>query len=589
MAAVDAQNVQKKASLIWGIADILRGAYKEHEYGEIILPMTVIKRLHDTLLPTRDAVLATAKTAPNALKNAVLTDASGYAFYNTSNFTFETLLADADHIEDNFLDYLHGFSDNVQDVISRFKFEEKVAELADPEVNALYEIIKKFNEPLAYFGADKVSTDEMGYVFEELTRRFSEAIGDGAGEHFTSRDIVELMTDLLVIPDADELINDNSAKTIYDQTMGTSQMLTVMQDRLRSLNANMNVQTFGQELNPVTYAIAKADTLIRGGNPDNMQYGDTLSNDKFSGFEFDYEISNPPFGIDWKKEKDVVKTEFEEKGFEGRFGAGLPKVSDGQLLFLQNALSKLKKTGRMAIVQNGSSLISGNPGGGESSIRQYLLENDYVEAIIQLPTDLFYNTSIATYIWLLTKSKNIERQGQVQLIDASRMFVKRRKNIGDKRVDISDEDRNIIVKAFGEFEEKTYTVEDKQLESKIYPNSFFGFVRVSIQTPQFDDNGEVMHDKKGKLIFDKTLLDTEDVPLWENVDDYIAREVHLYNPYAVPDRKKDKIGYEIQFTRLFYKYIEPESSADIAGRIQMLEESIVKGFENLSGRDVKVD
>ncbi len=589
MAAVDAQNVQKKASLIWGIADILRGAYKEHEYGEIILPMTVIKRLHDTLLPTREAVLATNKTAPDALKNAMLTDASGYAFYNTSNFTFETLLADADHIEDNFLDYLHGFSDNVQDVISRFKFEEKVAELADPEVNALYEIIKKFNEPMAYFGADVVSTDEMGYVFEELTRRFSEAIGDGAGEHFTSRDIVELMTDLLVIPDADELINDNSAKTIYDQTMGTSQMLTVMQDRLRALNANMSVQTFGQELNPVTYAIAKADTLIRGGNPDNMQYGDTLSNDKFTGYEFDYEISNPPFGIDWKKEADAVNKEYEEKGFEGRFGAGLPKKSDGQLLFMQNALSKLKKTGRMAIIQNGSSLFSGNPGGGESGIRQHLLENDYVDAIVQLPIDLFYNTGIATYIWLLSRTKKPDRQGKVQLIDASKMFVKRRKNIGDKRVDISDDDRALIVQAYGDFENKSYSVNDKVLESKIYDNDFFGFTRVVVQTPMQDLNGNLVLDKKGNLTFDKKLDDTEDIPLKDDIDAYIEREVKPYNPNAVLNRKKDKIGYEIPFTRLFYKYLQPESSFKIAERIQGLEEHIVKGFEQLSGRDVKVD
>lgn len=589
MAAVDAQNVQKKASLIWGIADILRGAYKEHEYGEIILPMTVIKRLHDTLLPTREAVLATAKTAPDALKNAMLTDASGYAFYNTSNFTFETLLADADHIEDNFLDYLHGFSDNVQDVVSRFKFEEKVAELADPEVNALYEIIKKFNEPMAYFGADMVSTDEMGYVFEELTRRFSEAIGDGAGEHFTSRDIVELMTDLLVIPDADELINDNSAKTIYDQTMGTSQMLTVMQDRLRSLNANMSVQTFGQELNPVTYAIAKADTLIRGGNPDNMQYGDTLSNDKFAGYEFDYEISNPPFGIDWKKEKDAVTKEYEELGFDGRFGAGLPSVSDGQLLFMQNALSKLKKNGRMAIVQNGSSLFSGNPGSGASNIRQYLLENDYVDAIVQLPTDLFYNTGIATYIWLLSKSKDAKRAGRVQLIDASKMFVKRRKNIGDKRVDISDEDRNLIVKAYGDFQGRVYGFDGKTLESKIYDNEFFGFTRVVVQTPSVDEQGEPILDKKGKFVFDKALDDTEDIPLTEDVDLYVEREVKPYNPEAVLNRKKDKIGFEIPFTRLFYKYTEPENSVEIAGRVQELEEKIVMGFEKLSGRDVKVD
>lgn len=589
MTTINTQDIQKKASLIWGIADILRGAYKKHEYGEIILPMTVIKRLHDTLLPTHDKVLEAAKTAPAALKDVVFRKASGYMFYNTSRFTFETLLADADHIEDNFLDYIHGFSENVQDVIQKFKFEEKISELADPEVNALYEIIKKFNEPAAYFGVDQVSTDEMGYVFEELTRRFSEAIGDGAGEHFTSRDIVELMTDLLVTPDAQDLIKDDSSKTIYDQAMGTSQMLTVMQDRLQNLNSNMSVQTFGQELNPITYAIAKADTLIRDGNPDNMRYGDTLSNDKFNGYKFDYVISNPPFGVDWKTEKTAVTKENEELGFQGRFGPGLPQISDGQLLFVLNGLSKLKQDGRMAIVQNGSSLFSGGPGSGSSKIRQYLLENDYVDAIIQLPTDLFYNTGIATYIWLLSKQKSSERQGRVQLIDASNMYVKRRKNIGDKHVDLSDDDRAAIVQAYGEFANETYQIGDKKLESKIYKNKYFGYTRVTIQTPERDMNGNFVQNKRGQIVFDDDLKDTEDIPLSEDVDAYIEREIRPHKPDAVPDRKKDKIGYEIPFTRLFYKYVEPEASEKIFLRIHSLEASIIDEFEVLSKHDLKVN
>lgn len=581
-----AANINEKASLIWNIASILRGLYKPHEYGKVILPMTVIKRLHDTLLPTRDDVLEVAKTLTNIKVNQIrdrkLTDASGYKFYNISNFTFESLLSDPDNIQDNFNSFLNGFSENVRDILDNFEFDKEISKMANND--ALFAVIQEFNSKKAYLGADMVTSTDMGYIFEELVRRFSESYGEDAGAHFTSRDIIYLMTDILLI---DERPTDKPiVRTIYDQTMGTSQMLSAMMERIKALDADADVTTFGQELNPETYAIAKADTMIRGGNPDNMALGSTLSKDAFSGYTFDYLISNPPFGIDWKKDQNAVKEEA-ELGEKGRFGVGLPKISDGQLLFQLNGISKLKDTGRMAIIHNGSALFSGNPGGGESNIREHVIMNDWLEAIIQLPTDLFYNTGISTYIWIITKNKNKERQGKVQLLDASKAFVKRRKNIGDKRVDIDKEQRELIVQAYGEFANKTYIKGDTVVESKIFNNNFFGYQRVVVETPLYDDKGNIIRKKNGKIEPDASKRDTEDIPLTEDIESYIVREVLPFNPDAWVDESKTKIGFEIPFTRLFYKYQAPESSDVIAQRIKALEERIVKNFEALSNQGVE--
>lgn len=573
-------NIQKKAALIWGTADILRGLYKPHEYGKVILPMTVIKRLHDTLLPTRRAVLETVENVKTIkveqIKNRKLTDASGYSFYNTSNFTFDTLLSDAENIEENFRSFINGFSENVQDILENFEFDKEITKMQNND--ALYSVIQEFNSQKAYLGADTVTSTDMGYIFEELVRRFSESYGEGAGAHFTSRDIIYLMTDILLI---DEKPSDKAiVRTIYDQTMGTSQMLSAMMERIKALDANADVTTFGQELNPETYAIAKADTMIRGGNPDNMALGSTLSKDAFSGYTFDYLISNPPFGIDWKKDQSAVKAEA-DLGEQGRFGVGLPKISDGQLLFQLNGIAKLKDTGRMAIIHNGSALFSGNAGGGESEIRRHVIMNDWLEAIIQLPTDLFYNTGISTYIWIITKNKTKERQGKVQLLDASKAFVKRRKNIGDKKVDIDKKRRELIVEAYGEFANKIYTEEDSVVESKVFNNDFFGYQKVVVETPLYDENGNVIRKKNGKPESDTSKRDTEDIPLTEDIDTYINREVLPFNPDAWVDKSKTKIGFEVPFTRLFYKYQAPESSNDIAKRIKTLEERIIKNFEAL--------
>ena len=431
-----------------------------------------------------------------------------------------------------------------------------------------------------------MTSTDMGYVFEELVRKFSESYNEEAGAHFTSRDIIYLMTDLLLVEDQDTLTGKDVVKTVYDQTMGTSQMLSAMTERIHEMNESAEVATFGQELNPETYAIAKADTMIRGGNPDNMALGSTLSKDAFEGYTFDYCISNPPFGIDWKGDQNAVKAEH-ELGENGRFGVGLPRISDGQLLFQLNGISKLKETGRMAIIHNGSALFSGNPGAGESLIRQHVIENDWLEAIVQLPNDLFYNTGISTYIWIVTKNKSAERQGKVQLIDASKMFEKRRKNIGEKRVDISEECRDMIVKAYGEFTNDEYYLNERVVESKIFDNEEFGFTRVTVESPLKDENGEIDRKKNGDPKPDAKLRDTEDIPLNEDIDAYFEREVLPFNPDAWMDRSKDKIGYEIPFTRLFYKYTAPEPSEVIAERIKKLEESIVANFQALSGKDVE--
>ena len=579
-------NIQEKSGLIWNNAEILRGLYKPHEYGEVILPMTVIKRFHDTLLPTRDKVMETYENVKHLeVKDGFLQQASGYNFYNVSPFTFTTLLGDPEHIEENFRAYLNGFSNNVQDILEHFEFDKEIKKLASND--KLFYIIQEFNSAKAYLGADKVSSTDMGYIFEDLVKKFSESYNEKAGAHFTSRDIIYLMTDILISEEKDILLNEGVVKTVYDQTMGTSQMLSAMQERLQMLDRDAEVTTFGQEFNPKTFAIAKSDTMIRGGNPDNMKLGNTLTEDQFPGYTFDYCISNPPFGVDWKAEAKKVEAEY-ALGDKGRFGVGLPKKSDGQLLFTLNGISKLKETGRMAIIHNGSALFSGAAGGGESEIRRYVIENDWLDTIIQLPNDVFYNTGISTYVWIIAKDKPAHRQGHVQLIDASKMYDNRRKNIGNKRVDITEECREMIVKAYGDFLNKEYKLGDKIVESKIMENEDFGFSKVTIESPLKDEKGNLVLKNK-KVQPDPSLRDTEDIPMTEDIDSYFEREIKPFNPEAWIDKSKTKVGYEIPFTRLFYKYIVPERTDDIVLKIKELEESIVRSFERLSGQDVKVD
>ena len=474
-------NRQEKAALIWAIADKLVGVYKPHEYGNVILPMCVIKRFEDTLAPTREAVWKKNEelgSMDDVLKGRFLRKEAGQQFFNTSKFTFQNLLADPDNIADNFDDYLQHFSDNVIDIIRRFEFDKEISKLEDNGL--LYLIIKEFNSDKAYLGADRISSVDMGYIFEELVRKFSESYDEQAGAHFTARDIIYVMSDILVAGDEERLSEEGVSVAIYDMAMGTSQMLGCLTERLTKLDPEADVTSYGQELNNQTFAIAKADTLIKGGNADNMRQGDTLGNDQFRGYEFDYIISNPPFGIEWKTSKSQVE---KETGEGERFAAGLPAIGDGQMLFTLNGISKLKENGRMAIIQNGSPLFKGDAGGGESNIRGFLLENDWLDAIIQLPNDLFYNTGIATYIWIVSKEKSVERRGKVQLIDASQCSEKRRKSLGNKRVEITDRCRELIVKAYKDFANKEYEDGEIRVESRIKDVEDFKYRKVFTYRP----------------------------------------------------------------------------------------------------------
>ena len=589
------KNIQEKANLIWEIATNLYGLYKPHEYGKVILPMTVIKRFDDALKDTKEEVvkqkeILDSKHIEGAEKYAILKKIAKHDFYNSSKFDFAKLLADADNIKDNFEAYLQGFSDNVIDIINHFKFYDQIKTLND--ANLLYQIISEFNSKKADMSPEKITSADMGYIFEELIRKFSESYDEEAGAHFTARDIIYLMAELLIANEKEEIKANGCAKTAYDMAMGTSQMLGCLEERLKEVNQNAELKLFGEELNEETFAIAKADMLIKGGNADNMKYGDTLISgdadnplkDEFKGYTFDYIISNPPFGIDWKKEKKFVENEYNSQGYDGRFGPGLPSISDGQMLFLLNGIKKLKETGRMAIIQNGSSLFVGDAGSGPSEIRKYIIENDFLEAIIQLPNDLFYNTGIATYIWVVTKDKDINRTDKVQLIDASKCYLKRRKNLGNKRVDLSEDCIQLILKAYTDFENKNYDENGLVVESKVFNNSYFGFTKVTVETPLKDESGKFVL-KKGKKQPDKAKRDTEIIPLDEDINTYIEKNVLPYNPDAYLDRTLDKVGYEIPFTRIFYKFVPPTPSQDILNEIKELEAEESRLMKELFGNE----
>ena len=579
-------NVQEKANLIWAIADKLVGVYKPHEYGNVILPMCVVKRFEDTLAPTKQKVLDMNKQLDEdgiTVKQGFLEKAAGQKFYNLSPFTFETLLSDPENIRENFESYLNHFSENVIDVIHRMKFQQEIETMA--ENNLLYLVIKEFCTEKAYLGADKVSSVDMGYIFEELVRKFSESYDEHAGAHFTARDIINLMTELLVGEDEERLEEEGITATIYDMAMGTSQMLGCMSDRLLEIDPDADITTYGQELNEQTFAIAKADTLIKGGNADNMRQGDTLGDDKFDGYKFDYIISNPPFGIEWKTSKAAVEAE-NKKGAAGRFEPGLPAIGDGQQLFLLNGVAKLKDTGRMAIIQNGSPLFKGDAGSGESNIRGYLLENDWLEAIVQLPNDLFYNTGIATYIWVITRNKSAERQGKVQLIDASQCYEKRRKPLGNKRVEITETARQLVMQAYHGFSDGVLTqiVSDGteiRVESKVCEKDYFKYSKLFIMNPERDAEGNILRDSKGKPVIDKSLNDTEIIPWLTNRNEYLQNNVAPYSPDFIVDEKKTRIGYEIPFTRVFYNYTPMELSANIFEDLKNLEKQEAELMEKL--------
>ena len=558
-------HISEKAALIWAIADKLTGVYKPHEYGEVILPLTVIRRFDCILADTKDAVLERYEAVKDLpLRDVLLRAASGKAFYNTSKYTFERLLDDPDNIEANFRDYLNGFSENVRDILEKFRFDGQIATLAGKGI--LYIVIKEFTTPKANLHPDVISNLEMGYIFEEIIRRFSESHNEDAGQHYTPREVIRLMVNLLFYDDNDILSGANVAKTIYDPACGTGGMLSVAEEYLHQLNASTELMAFGQEINDQTFAICKADMLIKGNNADFIKDGNTLSDDQFAGQTFDYILSNPPFGREWKNEKAAVEKEA-KLGFAGRFGPGLPAASDGQMLFLLTALSKMKEPkdggSRIAIIHNGSPLFTGDAGSGPSEIRKYILENDLLEAIIALPNDIFYNTGIATYIWLLSNKKaGTRRAGKVQLINASGLYEKRRKALGNKRNDIPESAIAEITRLYGDFVESDI--------SKIFDTADFGYTKITVERPLRDENGQLIL-KKGKPQPDANLRDTENVPLKEDIQAYFQREVLPFAPDAWMDEKKARVGYEIPFTRYFYKYEAPRPSAEIKQEILAIE------------------
>lgn len=568
--------VNEKANLIWAIADKLTGVYKPHEYGEVILPLTVIRRFDCILLQTKDAVVSKfeeIKDIEEEQKNIILKEISEFEFYNTSKYNFDTLLEEPENIKNNFYDYLNGFSKNIQDIIDKFRFYGHISRMADKGI--LYQVIKEFTTDKAILHPEKVSNLAMGYIFEEIIRRFSEAHNEDAGQHYTPREVIELMVNILFYDDYKNLSKENVTKTIYDPACGTGGMLSVAEEYLGKINQNSELLAFGQEINDQTFAICKADMLIKGNNANYIKDGNTLSDDKFKNQTFDYILSNPPFGREWKNEKEVVENEAKQ-GFSGRFGAGIPAVSDGQMLFLMTAISKMKdiKEGgsRIAIIHNGSPLYTGDAGSGTSNIRRYILENDLLEAIIALPNDIFYNTGIATYIWVLSNKKSQRRKGKVQLINANEKCEKRRKSLGNKRNNIPMKYIEEITHMYGNFEENEI--------SKIFDNTEFGYLKIVVERPLIDDNGKILF-KKGKKQADILLRDTVNVPLKENIEDYFEKEVLAFSPDAWINESKTKIGYEIPFSRYFYKYDQMRPSFEIMTEILELEKKIAGNLDNI--------
>ena len=628
---------QNNAAFIWSIANLLRGTYKQADYGKVILPFTVLRRLDSALEATKANVLEAYKKhgkAPAA--DFLLQQASGYSFYNTSPYDLKRAAGDTGNLRANLVSYIDGFSPNVRDIFERYEFTAQLNKLDENDLLLL--VTQKFSQIDLH--PETVSNVEMGLIFEELIRKFAEASNETAGEHFTPRDVVRLIVNLLFATDDEVLSKPGVVRSVYDPTAGTGGMLSVADDYIRNLNPEASLTLFGQELNGESYAIAKADMVIKGQDIDNMVWGDTLTNDGHHGKHFDYCLANPPFGVEWKKQQAFVEREHRDRGFDGRFGPGLPRVSDGSLLFLLHLVKKMRPVskdgggGRIGIVFNGSPLFTGAAGSGESEIRKYLLEQDLVEAIIGLPKDLFYNTGIATYIWILSNHKPADRRGKVQLIDATGQFEKLRKNLGDKRVEISQTNLENIVRAYHDFEESEI--------SKIFKNSDFGYTTITVEQPsrlswavtpervevalgarafeklsageriqleevlsvesakddttttdtvgftkrienavaglgltssqvknlvaglaEHDDDAPLVRDAKGNLVPDTSLRDSENVPLSVDIEEYVAQEVapHLSDFWL--DRSKDKIGYEIPFTRHFYKFEAPRPLEEI--------------------------
>jgi len=568
-------------SFIWSVADLLRSNFRQSEYGKVILPFVVLRRLDCILDKAKADVLAEYEKNKHLSQEALdsfLTRKSGYQFYNTSKMSVDTLLGDAANIHANLEGYLGSFSGNVRDIFERFSFQQTIDRLAQDDL--LYQVVQKFASIDIH--PDKVSNADMGHIFEELIRKFAELSNETAGEHFTPREVIRLMVNLLFISDEDALSKTGVVRKIYDPTAGTGGMLSVAEEYLMRLNPDSRLVLNGQEINPESYAVCKADMLIKGQDIRNIVYGNTLSEDGMFGQTFDYMLSNPPFGVEWKKVEAVVRKEHEQKGYDGRFGPGLPRVSDGSLLFLMHLISKMRPReqggSRIGIVLNGSPLFTGGAGSGESEIRKWIIESDLLEAIIALPTDMFYNTGISTYVWILSNHKSPERRGKIQLINASDFCQKMRKSLGSKRKELGEGDITKIVKLYGEFEENEF--------SKIFDNDDFGYSTITVERPLRDDQGNIVLGEKGKLKGkpqpDSTLRDTENVPLKDDIEAYFDREVRPHVPDAWIDHDKTKIGYEIPFNRHFYKYVPPRRLEEIDKDLKEVSSEIMKLLQEIT-------
>jgi type I restriction enzyme M protein len=573
------------SAFIWSVADLLRGDYRQSEYGKVILPFTVLRRLDCVLEATKSAVLDGLKkrTAAKVNPELFLLRKSGQLFYNTSPLDLKKLMGDQDHIGENLRAYIQAFSPAVRDIFERFEFQIQIDRLQ--KAGLLYLVAEKFANIDLH--PDAVSNAQMGMVFEELIRKFAEISNETAGEHFTPREVIRLMVNLLFIEDDEALTRPGVVRSIYDPTAGTGGMLSVAGEHLTSLNPNARLVMYGQELNPESYAICKADMLIKGQDIGNIIFGNTLSADGLTGKTFDYALSNPPFGVEWKKIERDVRKESGEQGHNGRFGPGLPRVSDGSLLFLLHLISKMRpaKDGgsRFGIVLNGSPLFTGGAGSGESEIRRYVLENDLVEAIIGLPTDMFYNTGISTYVWIVSNRKLEARKGKVQLIDASGFWEKMRKSLGSKRKHLSPEHIEEITRIFGGFKKVT---KDGKPISRIFKNEDFGYRTITVERPERDAKGKIVLGTKGKgkdkPAPDSELRDTENVPLKEDVETYFKREVLPHAPDSWIDHDKTQVGYEIPFNRHFYVFQPPRPLAEIDAELKACTDKILQLIGGLS-------
>ena len=665
-------NFNEKANFIWSVADLLRGPYRPNQYKDVMLPMTVLRRLDCVLESTKDAVLARIKSLEaSKIKKVepILNKVAGQSFHNTSRFTFEKLKGDPNNIAANLTQYIKSFSSRAREIIEHFGFEEHIAKL--DKADRLFLLVKKFCEIDLH--PDKVPNIEMGYIFEDLIRRFNEASNEEAGDHFTPREVIRLMVNLIFAPDSDILTTKGIVKTLGDPACGTGGMLSVSEEYLRELNPDARLEVFGQDYNAQAYAICGSDMMIKGQSMDNVCFGDSFTNDCLAGKTFDYMLANPPFGVEWKPEEDSIRKEYEEQGFGGRFGAGLPRINDGSFLFLQHMINKMKapKEGgtRLAIVFNGSPLFTGGAGSGESNIRQWIIENDWLEAIVAMPDQLFYNTGISTYVWVVTNRKERHRRGKIQVIDATSYFVKMRKSLGNKRNEIGDGSNGKpdqiadITRLYGEFREGEHV--------KIFDNADFGYRRITVERPlklnfavnderlarvqetspfgglatskkrkdtkaaeteivegrrlqegilkafrtlesegivknreefgarmkeafkkvgvvvpttlfraiqmalsERDETADVCMDSKGNPEPDPELRDYENIPLKEDIGEYMAREVLPHVPDAWVDESKTKIGYEVNFSRYFYKYMPPRPLEEIEADLKKIEKEI---------------